>query len=150
MRGFTLIEILIVVAGITILASIVLFPLASFRRTAQLSSAIEEGVSLLVSARLKTLSSEGATQYGVHFETVKMVFFVGTTYITGNPQNSEVLIPNDVEISTISLNGGAVDVVFKRLTGETDQHGTVLFRLKSDPSNTKTLRIEQTGAVHGA
>ncbi|TSC71094.1 MAG: Uncharacterized protein G01um101470_746 [Parcubacteria group bacterium Gr01-1014_70] len=145
MRGFTLIEILVVIAIAAILFTIVVSGFSGLRQNSDLSHAIDDSVSYLQSARAKSLSAENATVYGVHFETGRFVLFTGTTYDAGNAANIVRLLPSTVETSAISLNGGAVDVVFKRLTGETDAYGTITFRLISSPSTTKTIEIVSTG-----
>lgn len=149
MRGYTILELLIVIAILTTLATLVFLSFGPFRQTTQLSAAVEDAVSLLVEARSKTLSSDGGSQYGVHFEIGKVVFFVGTTYVSGNPQNKEILLPGDIEISAILLSGGGVNVVFKRLTGATDQDGSITMRSKSNTNRTKIIRVEKTGALYG-
>ena len=143
--GFSIIEILIVVAVLGLLAVVGIRVLSNFKNTTNLSTSIENGVSSLVDARSKTLSSKNGNQHGVHFESGKLTFFVGTTYSASDPENEEVLLPSVVEISTISLNGGGSDIIFKKLTGDTDQYGSVTFRIKDQVSQTRTISVPITG-----
>lgn len=147
-RGFSIAEIIVVVAVVCILAVIVVVPLSSFRENQQLANTVEETVSAINLARSKTLSSENFSQYGVHFETAKTVIFKGTVYSESDPANIIFDIPSLVEISSISLYGGDPNLVFERITGKTSDYGTVVLRIKNNPSRTKTIEIKSTGAVN--
>ena len=145
--GFTLLEILIVIAIFSVVAGVGISPLLSFKKTSDLNGALETGVSFLLEARAKTLSSESDSRYGVHFSSRNVILFKGAMFTEGAQGNKAAPLPSSVEIGTISLNGGGDTVVFNRLTGETDAYGTVVFRLKSDTTKTKILRVEKTGIV---
>jgi len=147
MNGFTLLEILIVISIILVIVVMGASSLPSFRTTTELNSSAEDGMSLLLNARSKTLSSHEESQFGVHFETDRVVLFKGTAYSSTSPDNKIVLFPARISLSTTTLAGGGNDVLFKRLTGETDNYGTIVLRLTSDASTTKTIRIEKTGVV---
>ena len=145
-KGLTLTELLVVVSILFLLGAIAFSVLSGFRRTSILNAAVEDGISLLYQARSRTLSSQSALQHGVHFESGRMVLFRGATYSSGESTNEIVLLPNGVEISTITLNGGGVDVIFLRLTGATNNFGSTTFRSKYDTSITKTINIQASGA----
>ena len=147
MRGFTLIEILIVISIFAALAVIGITSLSSFRDTVELNALTEDSASLLIDARSRTLSSKEQSQYGVHFESDKMILFQGASFSSSDPLNEETAIPSSVEIVDILLTGGGVDIIFERLTGETMQNGTITVRLKSDISRTRTITIISTGVV---
>ena len=136
--GFTLIEILVVVGIVGLVSYLVIIPFASFRDETLLDAAAEETLALLHEARGRTVSSDGAPQYGVHFESDKMTLL---------PDNKEVLLPNRLIISNISLAEGATTVTFKRLTGATDQGGTVTISLVSDNSRQRIIAISSAGGV---
>lgn len=145
--GFTLIEILVALAIAAILFAIIVSGFSGLRRNSDMSLAVDDSVSFLQDARAKTLSSVNTTAYGVHFETTKFVLFEGSTYNAGSGTNKIRALPSSIEISVVDLNGAVVDVVFKRLTGETSAHGTVTFRQTNDPSITKAIQILSTGLV---
>lgn len=147
-KGFTAIEMIISIALAVILFAIIVNGFSGQRDHVNLGLAVDDSMSFLQEARAKTLSSESASVYGVHFETNKVVLFTGDTYNPLNPANENRNLSVPVEISNILLNGGAVDVVFKRLTGETDAHGTVTLRFSSDPTITRIILIEPTGLAH--
>jgi hypothetical protein len=133
-----------------LLLSIVSISFTSFRNAQTLENSVSEIISLIREARGKTLSSEDSSQYGLHFEASRMVFFKGTVFKEPGPAapyNREIQLSPLVEISSISLAGGGSDVIFKRLTGGTNQYGSVVLRVKSDTSKTRTININSTGAI---
>ena len=100
--------------------------LSVFKETQELNQSIEEALGFLKEARVKTLASEEAQQYGVHFEEGRFILFGGASY---NPASttSSFFMPSSIRISNINLAGGGSDVVFERLTGKTTQPGVITF-----------------------
>ena len=148
MRGFSVIEILIVVAIFAVIASIGAAPFVFFKKARALDAAVQESVSALLEARARTLSSRNASQYGVHFNADSATLFSGAVFNPNASDNEEKIFAPLVLISAISLEGGGSDVIFKRLTGETDFYGTVTFRLTAGGARERTLRIGKTGTVN--
>lgn len=146
-RGFTLIEMLVVVAVLAVIAAVALAGLVSFRGHSDLTAASEQAISYLSDARARTLASKSDSQYSVRFNLDRFIFFKGTAFASSSTDNVQFLLPAGVEISSIALAGGGKDVIFERITGETPQSGTVVFRLKADTSRTKTVAIKSTGVV---
>lgn len=142
-----MLELVIVMAVIAIVAGISISSLSTFSRNQGLGNGTEMIITAVNDARLKTMSSEGGFQYGVHFEASKAVLFTGTTYSATAVSNVVYNMPTAVEISTISLAGSGVDVVFKKITGKTDQYGSIIIRLRADNSRTKTININSNGAI---
>lgn len=146
-RGLTAIELVIVFGIMGILVSIVTTSFSGFRNNSILSVETENIVSLISQARTDTLSSKDDTVYGVHFETDRAVLFKGTTFTEPSADNIEIELDQKVELSTISLNGGGDDVVFKRLSGKTDEHGTITISLTDNASSSRMISIYTTGLV---
>lgn len=146
-KGFSLIEILIAIAIIVTLVILVLVSFSGLSANKTLIGSAEETVSLIKEARSKTFSSKESSQYGIHFETSRIVLFKGDTFSEPNPDNIEVTINSLVEISDISLNDGGNDLVFQRLTGKTNEFGSITFRLKNDISKTKIITINSSGII---
>lgn len=144
--GFTLIEIVLLMGIMVVILGIVFSSFASFRRTSLLNSGTEIAVSALYRARSETISSRGASSYGVHFAGDRVVLFKGTTYSAGGAGNSEIIFSQGVEISSIVLNGGGSDLVFDRITGATSQYGSVTVRSPWD-LHTRVISILKTGIV---
>jgi len=148
-QGVTALELLMVVAIMAILAAIVISPFAQFRNSKVLDTAGENALSILARARGNTLSSKNSYQYGVHFESAQMVLFRGAIYNSLDANNEAVALDGALEIypTPPSLTGGGSDVIFDRLTGKTSQDGTVVIRVKSDTSKTRTITVNATGVV---
>lgn len=141
--GFTLIETAVAVSIVLVLAALSLAGLSSFRDSSLLSKTADEAASALKTARSRTLASENALSYGVYFGTSTVILFPGTTYSVNNSANEITDISPRVEISSNTLT--ASSTAFRRLTGEATISGSVTFRLKSNPSKTKTITIYGSG-----
>lgn len=143
--GFSLVETIIIVAifsFVFVLSSQIFF---SYHKKQTLNQAAKQTESLLNEARFYTFYSKDGSQYGVHFEVNRAVFFKGNVFTEPNSNNKELLLPSNVEIYNVSLNGGGADAVFELLTGKTNKYGAVSFRLKNEPSNIKVLNIRESG-----
>jgi len=146
-KGFTLLEIIIAIAVLAIIATFVARPLLGFRNEQVLTATAERIITTLNEARTNTVSSKGGFQYGVHFETNRVVLFQGASFTEPNTANKEFALHPQTDISTITLAGGGSDVLFQRLTGKTDQYGSVVLQLKNNAPSTREITIEQTGVV---
>ncbi len=147
MKGISIIEIIIILAIISILLGIVIINLTSFREEQALNVAINESISYINDARSKTLSSKDFSQYGIHFEQTKITLFKGTSYSPSDQNNIDYIFSSLLEISNISLNGGGNEVIFQKITGKTDQFGPIIYRVKNNPSKLKTITIKSTGII---
>ncbi|MDP3784875.1 MAG: type II secretion system protein [bacterium] len=130
-RGFTLLEILMVLGVVFVLAAIVTSALSNFKKSSLLTDAKTRALAELNLARSQTLASESNFVYGVHFESSKIVRFKGEAYSSSDPLNQVFDLPAGAAINSISL-GGPVDVTFERLTGRASASGTVVFKLPSE------------------
>jgi len=142
-----LVEILAVVSIIGILLGVMLWPFSNFRDEKLLDGAAEDILTLLDEARTRTLSSDGASPYGVYFESGRITLFKGAVFNAAAPDNKEVSIHNRLTISGITLAGGVVSVVFKRLTGATDQSGAVTVSLATDNSRQRVITVSAAGSA---
>lgn len=144
MRGFSLLEFIGVFAVVLVITAIVVGGFLGFKRGSELTLAKEHALSQLREAKTRTLASHNNAAWGAHFEIDRVILFK-EIYSAGAMENETILSPASVEISGIALAGGGSDVIFKRLTGETDQTGTITLRLKNDPAQTRTITIQSTG-----
>jgi prepilin-type N-terminal cleavage/methylation domain-containing protein len=145
-RGFSLIELLIVLAIMGILTGIVLSTFQVYKKSQALDKDVETIVETLRQARSQTLSSQNASKYGVHITSTAITLFVGSTYSAGSASNQDFSLQVSDAVLSINLVGGGSDVVFNRLTGDTSQSGSVVISSASI-SRTKTVTIYSTGLV---
>lgn len=146
-RGFSLAEIVVVVAILALITVLALFSFGAFSAKQALDKDSLTVLATLNDARSKTLSSQGAAQYGVHLEEFRAVLFRGSSYSSSDPQNEEVALSGYSRISGINLAGGASDIIFSRLTGATGQNGTIVLSLRNDNTTTRTITVYATGII---
>jgi len=118
-----------------------------FQRQNTLEAVAQEIISALQMAQNKTLASEGASNFGVHFETNKFVLFKGASYNPASTDNENHNLPNILQISQINLNGGSTNIIFERLTGTTQSFGSIKIEFIDDSSKNVTIFISASGVV---
>ena len=146
--GFTLVEIILVLAITFIVATIIVVSFSRFSRGIAIGNDVQNVVSFLEKARSNTVASRNGLRYGVHFESGKAVLFSGDTYIPNSPLNEAILLSPNVSLSVISFASGGNDLVFNRLTGETDQFGYVALSVVGGSSDSRQINISSTGVVN--
>jgi prepilin-type N-terminal cleavage/methylation domain-containing protein len=147
-KGFTLIELLVSIGIMTIIGTLILGSFGQYRGAQSKEGAMETTLAALSQAHLDTIASRNDSIYGVNLKSDEVIYFKGTTYPGDNDiGNIHYKLPPMVEIANISLNGGTSTIFFKRITGATDNYGTFDVRLKSRPTEGKTITINQTGAT---
>ena len=143
--GFSLIEIVIAMAIGAVLVAAIVVSFSSFRNSKTVDITADQILAVINEARVKSVSSEDYSRFGVHFETSRAVFFKGDIFTEPNPANIETILSPLVEISNISLSGGGADIVFQKLTGKTGNNGSLRVRLKSDNNKYKTISVKSAG-----
>lgn len=146
-RGFTLIELLVVVAILLIVASIVVSSFSRFNKITILNNSVAEVVSLLNEARSNTVASRNDERYGVHFESGRVVVFIGDVYVVGAASNEVIQLSPEINITSITLVGGGNDVVFDRLFGTTAQPGTITIASATLPQAVKQIVVSGNGVI---
>lgn len=145
-HGFTALEILIVIAILGLLLATIVPSFQSFRQKSILNTETMELVTTISRARLLSVSSKNDQQYGVHFESGKVVLFQGTTYATSSATNEEYIFNSVLTLATTTINGGGSEVVFQKVTGATTQNATTTLLVTGTTAST-TVLIRQSGAV---
>lgn len=144
-KGFTFLEILFALSIIAIAITIVSFSFSKLNSQQTLDKSATLVVSVLDEARSLTLSSVGDSQYGVFLEASQLTLFKGSSYSSSDPSNVITELNTLVELKNINLAGGGASIVFKRLTGYTDEAGSLEIFLKNSPETLRTINISSTG-----
>lgn len=145
--GFTLLEVVIVVAILALIGATALVSFSNSRRVRDLTTSGGNVLSVLRLAQSKALASEDNSQWGVKLETGQFILFRGTSFASATSTKSYSL-PIAIEIANINLSGGGQEVVFKKLTGTTDQSGTFDVRISGSSANTFSITIDGSGKVY--
>jgi prepilin-type N-terminal cleavage/methylation domain-containing protein len=148
--GFTLIELVIVIAIISVLIAIVIPNFFSFNKSSNLDNSVREFISVLKLAQNKTLSSENYDQYGVYLNTGispnQYIIFKGTDYASRDTSFDQLYsLPEIIEFYNVNLSGGN-QIIFDRLTGASNS-GDISIRLKIDINQNKTVYISSSGTI---
>jgi len=143
-RGITLLEVMIVIVIIGIIVAVVLPQFSDIKKSQLLKNTGEDVVSTLNKARSQTLGSLDSSQYGVHFQSDKLILFKGTAFSDGNASNEVINVVSPVTLSDISLTGGSSNIYFSRLNGMPSVFGTITI---SNGTSSKIITISATGGV---
>ncbi|MDO8728805.1 MAG: prepilin-type N-terminal cleavage/methylation domain-containing protein [bacterium] len=146
-RGFTILEILIAISIMVLMITIVSFSFSKLNSSQTLDTSADLVVSILNETRSLTLSAVDDSQYGVNFEASQIVLFKGSIYLSADPSNVVTELNPQVGLRNVILNGGGTSVIFKRLTGNTVETGTVEIFLKASTTIFRTITISATGIV---
>ncbi len=143
--GFTLIETLIGVTIIVVISTIVAMQVSSFAKKQKIDNSVDESIALLNEARSRTLSADGGNQYGVRVGSSSLELFTGSTYSSAST-NKIVALPSGIT-TVVSIAGGGTDVVFARMTGDTNQYGTIVIKDSTTTVGQKTITLSKTGVA---
>lgn len=144
-KGFSIVEILLVIVIMAILISLSFIGYRTFEKSIALSTAANELTITLHLAADRTISAKEDKAYGVHFASSSYTIFSGAVYNVSSTDNEVFNLPSDIEIYNIALSGGGSDVLYNRLTGETDTPGTISLRVASEPAKTKVINALSRG-----
>jgi len=146
-KGITALELLIVLAILGIIILIVLPQFGSMRANQVMKDATSDIISALDKARSQTLASINSSEYGVHFQSDRVIIFKGQVFSSGAADNETILITTPVNISNVTLGGVSStsgDIYFNRLYGVPSATGTITV---STSSLSNTITISATGTA---
>lgn len=145
--GFTLLELTITIGLLVLLVSMGLASLRATRNARELGAGAQSAMEALRLAQARTLAGENNSAWSVHLQQYKVVLFEGTDYAAAT-NKTDYPLPSSLEITGITLAGGGSDVVFKRVTGETDTGGSFVVDVASDPTVSFPVTIAPSGKVY--
>ncbi|MCX6717825.1 MAG: type II secretion system protein [Candidatus Taylorbacteria bacterium] len=144
-KAFTLIELIIVFVIIGLIVSIITFSFNNINKAQVLDKGTLNILSFLDEARYSAMSSKEFIDYGVHFDTNSATFFK-ESYVENNASNKKYILNNNLIISDILISGGS-DVIFKKITGKTDNNGSIKISILNDQDDSNIINIYTTGLV---
>ena len=147
-NGFTLLELVIVIAILVILSGIIVGTFVIFNQTAGVSKDAELVLETLRLARSQTLAPKNETQYGVHFSPTSITLFSGSTYSPAASGN-QIFSLHAGDSLSVNLVSGGDDVVFDRLTGATPDAGTTTITVANSAAS-KSVTIYSTGLIQSS
>ncbi len=143
MEVLTVIAILMTILGISIGSFVAL------NQRSATNASVDAIKAAVIQARTKTLSGDSGTHWGVHFETLEVTVFAGSTYNQNTSTNIRYPLNRGTSIVNKNIAGGGANIIFNRLTGETSNAGTSNLGIRDNYSlSTSTLiTIYGTGIV---
>ena len=150
MRGYTIVELAIVVSIFFILIGLATVNLFKIQHTSQLSSLVESFIADYKEQQIKAMvgdteGSSAISSYGIHFETSSYTLF-RNTYGTSN---FTVSLPSDVQFTTtfpssqIIIASGSGEI-----SGFTSGQNTVTLKDTVDGSQ-KVMNFNRYGVITG-
>jgi Tfp pilus assembly protein FimT len=146
-RGVSALELITVISIITILIFMVFSKFSSVREGQVIKSAVEGVLSSIDRARGETLSSLNSSEYGVHFQSDKVIIFKGKVFSSGASDNESIDLTTPASITNITfggVSGTSGDVYFNRLSGMPSTTGTISI---NTASYSKIITISATGSA---
>jgi prepilin-type N-terminal cleavage/methylation domain-containing protein len=143
-KGFSFIELMLVlaIAGLLVGVSLGGFSRMSASKALQADASIVK--SVVEDARSRTLAARADSEYGVRFESTRVILFKGSSYVSGASTNVISDLNSRVSLSA-ALTGGGSEIIFERLTGKASKGGTVTVSVSGGA--TKILSISTSGII---
>ncbi len=142
MRGFTLIEIFVVIGIVLVLMGLTIPVGLQFLRNEQLISAVDDVMQTLRRAEERSRIQEFDSSYGIFFTSSGFTLFKGSSYGTRDAAYDEIYsLPSGLQATT-NLSGG--DVVFGKLTGIPDESGLISL---ANSVGSETIEINSAGRI---
>jgi type II secretory pathway pseudopilin PulG len=151
-KGFTLVELLTVVAIMMVLGLIGVLSLTSKKNSTDLSTTVSEAAALLREAESRSTTEAQGVVWGVHFANVTNTapfYALFSSAYAPTATISYYRLPSDIAYATATLPvGSTTNIIFNQVSGlpvAAVQIGFVSLSQKSLPSS--TISVTTSGAV---
>jgi prepilin-type N-terminal cleavage/methylation domain-containing protein len=138
-KGFSLIELLVVLAIFSILLVISNSVYVSFRSSSNLKIATTSVVQAIRHAQINSQSVKEDSKWGVEILSNKIVVFKGENYAT-----REVSADQNLDLPKGIIPTGVSEIVFEKLFGSTNTIGTIVL---TNSAGVKNISINEKGTV---
>lgn len=141
--GFTLIELIIVIAIITIITSTAGVALSNFLLSSQINSYTNQLVQVMRKAQNRAFSSVYNSDWGLHFsEENSFTLFQGETYANSNSDTHETYeFPQSLSLKNIQNS----EIVFQNVSGRIPQ--PMNFSVSNIEGEEYFIEINQLGKI---
>lgn len=140
-KGFTLVELIVVVGLVVILISVSLFSYNSFFTTDVLRSAKFEVMENLRLAETEAREGKNNSAFGIYFEPSRYTLYQGNSYSARSAGQDIVFdLSNGIRISNLS------EINFAEKTGLPSAAGSLI--LTGRGNKTETIFINQSGLIY--
>lgn len=146
LRGFSFIELMVVIAVVALLATVAVVSLSAMQERLLLNSARSNVAFHLEEMRAKAVAGSGGVSHGVNFSRDRYVQFQGGSYSAIDSQNSVHVIDDRLEIVT-DIIGNSKSIVFDRITGTTGSRVAVTIRSRMNPENQQVVVVGTGGDI---
>lgn len=152
-KGFTFIELLIVLAILSILIGFVVINLRGAQNQASISTVVPVIISDIKSQQMKAMTgmtddSNTTTSHGIYFTSDRYVLFEGDSYQANTASNFTVTLAPNLRFESILFPSS--QVVFSQQSGEVSNfsagNNTITLRNTND-NKTRTITINELGVI---
>lgn len=150
--GFTLIELMIVIAIFTTLIGISTISLSNLIPTASFATSSQSLISDIKSQQFNAMTgytggSGDGSSYGIYLESNRYTLFTGSAYNPSATSNYIINLPTTNTISNISFSTNSI--VFSQNSGEISGFNptTASFQLDSSSGKTVTFTFNKLGVI---
>ena len=150
MRGFTLIEAIIVTALLSLLVSMASFALLQPQATASVEAAAFTLVSDIKSQQLRVMTGDGGSQgpFGIHFAQDRYILFQGQQFQASDQNNFAVALDSGMRF--INITWPNEELIFAKRSGEvlnfTDSQNTITV-VHIGTGEQQTITVNRFGAI---
>lgn len=152
-KGFTLIEISIVMAITVVLLTLTTISLISFQQNAFVDTTVEQLISDIkyqqISAMNGAIEGENTAQtFGIHFETNSYALFHGDSFDVSEPTNFTLSLESAMSFADVTFPQD--EIIFEKGSGEIngfmDGQNTITLQ-DSGNNNHVTITINKLGVI---
>ena len=145
-RGFSLIELIMVVAIVSLIAASAVLLLRN-QLLGNLESDTQIIVDRLQESQARAIAGVNGTAWGIHFDnattTPYYAIFSGASFTA---PSTTYYLSGLVQFSQ-PKSGSTSDIIFNKLTGTAATTGTIVLKLATSASSTKTISVSTQGQI---
>lgn len=149
-KGFSIIELIIVIAILVLILAIILPKFGEIRDKQALDNAVIEAIGTLEKARSLSVSSLDSSEYGVYIRNNFIKIFKGQEFVdpTNLYETMSFISPSYTDnLSLIGSGGTSYEFYFKKISGVPSKYGSFRIKTTLNP-NGKIINISPTGAIY--